>query len=38
MVAAILAEDGQAVEYGQAIVEIDPFEPEVGPGDEGDVA
>jgi acetyl-CoA carboxylase biotin carboxyl carrier protein len=38
MVSSILAEDGQAVEFGQALAEIDPLELELGAGASEDVA
>ena len=38
IVAAVLAEDGQAVEYGQALAEIDPLEADLGARDAEDLA
>ena len=39
IISAVLAEDGQAVEYGQGLAEIDPLEPDAPTdGDEGEVA
>ena len=38
IVAAVLAEDGQAVEYGQALAEIDPLEIDLGGRDGEDLA
>jgi biotin carboxyl carrier protein len=39
IISAVLAEDGQAVEYGQGLAEIDPLEPDAPTDrDEGEVA
>lgn len=39
IISAVLAEDGQAVEYGQGLAEIDPLEPDApADRDEGEVA
>ncbi len=38
IIAAIMAEDGQAVEYGQALAEIDPLELDLAAGEGEDMA
>jgi acetyl-CoA carboxylase biotin carboxyl carrier protein len=38
VIARVLAEDGQAVEYGQALAEIDPMPSGLHDGDDGEAA
>ncbi len=38
IISRVLAEDGQAVEYGQALIDVDPFEVELGSEAVGEVA